>query len=771
MQIKGSSAFSEQRKKHQQHSFKRAVISVAILTVLVSLILYVFYYTMFARYAKKQMLQSTQSLTESICYSITEMNTSIQNLCVSQISAGDVQYLMHTDVLDSFELNNAIARLKRSIGSNGNIHSLIIYNLGLDWTFSTYRGISNIDLEIKTLLSDPETTPLAPIPRLLNIGDYYSEIPVFSYIMNDVYSVNGTSSSMVVNVTARWLNNSLTEIVPEDSHLIIFDSSYRQLAASDDFDEDFLNPVPDYCQELVQASSSSVLKVNNRKTFASVSRIEGTDWYLLYEIPYNALMKDAHVLEAKLLIFSLIVFSLAIAAAFWVVHNIYKPIKHIAHSLETQVLVPDSIPREDDITYISQTIHFVSQRFQDMQKTTSEILHENLIRSVLQGVRTSSHDAPALQSDIQQFLYDLSECAMVLLRVDNFSTLLALSAEQRRQLNDTMIKVIRSVIPSLGEHGVVNVSPSDYILLFVLPEGSSMQELLSALNSTMQAQCGLSISLFWESKTTSRELHQRFIRLQHISRYRMFVGSNCCIDETLLESKQALPLYYPAELVQEIVNAIKEKDAHEACALYLRFSQEIRENNNYENHRFCVLQLFFSLQILVDEIVSYSISHLQIDMDEIFTAISHSEHIGQIDAIFYPVINNLCNTETPLAKKHSVLLESVKEYVNIHYADKELSLKQIAYAFNLSQPYLGKIFREHFNLSIKDYITQVRLQYAAEYLTQSNYSIKKVMDLSGFENESNFYRVFRASYGVTPSSFRMSHSIQKSKLTDNIPLE
>ena len=764
-------ALYEKRNKRQQHNFKKAMISVTLLTILVSVILYAFYYTIFARYAKKQMLQSTQSLTESICYSVTEMNTSIQDLCVSQISASDVQYLMHTDTLDAFELNNTITRLNRSISSNENIHSLIIYNLGLDWTFSTFRGISNVDTEVKELLDAPETAPLTPIPRLLNLGDYYAETPVFSYVMNDIYSVDGVSSAMVVNVNAQWLNKSLKEIAPENSHLVIFDSSYRQLVTSDDVRAGFLSTVPEYCKELLQSSSSTVLKIDNQKMFAAVSQIEGTDWFLLCEIPYDALMKDAHALETKLLLFSLVVFSLAIAAAFFVVHNIYKPIKHIAHSLETQILVPDNIPREDDITYISQTIHLVSQRYQDMQKTTTDIIHENLIRSALQGVRTSSRDTTVFQDGTQQVLDELSNCTMVLLRIDNFSALLALSAEQRRQLNDTMISIIRSVVPGLGDYGVVNVSPSDYILLFELPKDVLIQELLPTLNATMQAKCGLSISLFWESKIVSRELHQRFMRLQQISRYRMFVGSNCCIDETLLESKKALPLYYPAETVQAIIGAIKAKNAQDARTLYLQFSREIRENNNYENHRFCVLQLFFSLQILIDEIVSYSVSLLQVDTDEIFTALSHAEHVGQIDAVFYPVITNLCTAETPLAKKHSVLLESVKEYIDIHYADKELSLKQIAGAFNLSQSYLGKIFREHFNLSIKDHITHVRLQYAAEYLVQSNYSIKKIMDLSGFDNESNFYRVFRASFGVTPSSYRMSHSIQKSKISDNFSSE
>ena len=179
-----------------------------------------------------------------------------------------------------------------------------------------------------------------------------------------------------------------------------------------------------------------------------------------------------------------------------------------------------------------------------------------------------------------------------------------------------------------------------------------------------------------------------------------------------------------------------------------------------------MLQLFFHLQTLLDEMRSYAIADTKIDIDEVFAAVSHAEQVDQIDTAFSSLITDMCVTKTSLNKKHSIVLESVKEYINLHYNDKELSLKMISSEFNLSQSYLGKMFRENYGTSVKEYITKVRLKVAAEYLVQSSFSIKKIMDLCGFDNESNFYRIFRANYGVTPSSYRIGSSIQRSKVEE-----
>ena len=748
-----------QGENKQRNNFRTSVAYVVLLIIVVATVLYAFYYSAFSRFARSQAIRSNKNITDSLGYSITEMNSSIRSLCASQFSLGDVQYLMHLDHPEPLEVSRVVTRLQHSISSNLYLHSILTYNNHTNEVYSTYRGLTDIDTEIKDIMQRPDTKQLTPIPRVLNKNDYYIAQPVFSYIMYDTYNGEEINCALVVNVKAEWLADSLKRIAPKQGRLVVFDGSMNQLATSDTPVVSFSGQAPAYCADLMERLTGQVLDINGTKTFASVSEIEGTGWYLLSETPYEVIMQESRGLEQQLLIFSVLIFCAAIIAAVLVVHKIYKPIKRIAHTLQAQQLVPESLSRVDDVAYISQALRLVEQRYRDMEKTTTDIIRENLLRTLLLGVSTSSSDTLEIHQNTLSLQRQLSDCTMAYLRVDGAAKLATLPLEQRKQLNETIVAIARTAMPGCIKNGVTDVAPGDFVLL--LNSDAGLPAAFAQLQVQIQEQCGLSVSVFWERTRLSQKLQFRFAQLQRISRYRMFAGPGCCLDERILEQFESLPLYYPEDTIQAIKSAIKRRDLEESRRLYARFSQDIQQNNNFENYRFCVMQLFFNLQTLLEELNGYATANIQIDMDEVYSSINHAEHSGQIHAVFDPLFLELCTSEQNLAGRHSVLLESVKEYIDIHYANNDLSLKQIASDFSLSQSYLGKLFREHYDCSIKDYITQVRLRVAAENLLQSSLSIKKIMELSGFDNESNFYRIFRACYGVTPSSYRMSHSIAK----------
>ena len=53
-----------------------------------------------------------------------------------------------------------------------------------------------------------------------------------------------------------------------------------------------------------------------------------------------------------------------------------------------------------------------------------------------------------------------------------------------------------------------------------------------------------------------------------------------------------------------------------------------------------------------------------------------------------------------------------------------------------------------------EYLQACRLSEAKRELAQGNRSIREIVDLCGFGDESNFSRTFRQRVGVTPTQFR-----------------
>lgn len=98
-------------------------------------------------------------------------------------------------------------------------------------------------------------------------------------------------------------------------------------------------------------------------------------------------------------------------------------------------------------------------------------------------------------------------------------------------------------------------------------------------------------------------------------------------------------------------------------------------------------------------------------------------------------------------------IERIQHYVHDHYAEP-LTLEKLADMISMSPSSCSRYFRTHAGRTISDYIVDVRLGNAARALVDTNQSISAICFDCGFNNLSNFNRVFKARKGVTPGEFR-----------------
>lgn len=84
---------------------------------------------------------------------------------------------------------------------------------------------------------------------------------------------------------------------------------------------------------------------------------------------------------------------------------------------------------------------------------------------------------------------------------------------------------------------------------------------------------------------------------------------------------------------------------------------------------------------------------------------------------------------------------------------QNISICAIANALHINRRHLTMIFRKAYGLSPQEYLMQLRLEKAKEFL-HSGYSVTDAASLSGFSDISNFSRRFSAYYGTPPSFFR-----------------
>ena len=95
----------------------------------------------------------------------------------------------------------------------------------------------------------------------------------------------------------------------------------------------------------------------------------------------------------------------------------------------------------------------------------------------------------------------------------------------------------------------------------------------------------------------------------------------------------------------------------------------------------------------------------------------------------------------------------VKQYINDHYAE-ELSLDLLAGLVGMVPSSFSRFFRQRTGRTVMDYIIDIRLGNAARMLVDTSTGISEICFACGFNNLSNFNRIFKAKRGCTPRDFR-----------------
>jgi two-component system response regulator YesN len=93
------------------------------------------------------------------------------------------------------------------------------------------------------------------------------------------------------------------------------------------------------------------------------------------------------------------------------------------------------------------------------------------------------------------------------------------------------------------------------------------------------------------------------------------------------------------------------------------------------------------------------------------------------------------------------------DFLHLHFKDP-ITLNQISGLVGLTPTYFSAVFREKMKVSFKEYLTSLRLEYAAKLLIISDFSSMEICYASGFNDFSNFSRAFKKRFSLSPSSYR-----------------
>ncbi|WP_226036663.1 response regulator [Aquibacillus saliphilus] len=214
--------------------------------------------------------------------------------------------------------------------------------------------------------------------------------------------------------------------------------------------------------------------------------------------------------------------------------------------------------------------------------------------------------------------------------------------------------------------------------------------------------------------------------------------------------KQKRVQLVPFEAERELVNAIKKGNIQKAMQLFESYFSTIQEASDFRVsavHK--AMEDFFIVLTRSMKELGYN-EDIQTSLGQLDTSIQIKE-VAKAHVLM--IIERL---EQWRSTGIQPLLLQAKNYIDKYYY-RPISLDEVAEQIGISSYYLSKLFKDTFQVTFIDYLTDTRLEKAKEFLLDQNVPLKEIALNIGYKDPNYFSRVFKKQIGISPSDYRTKY--------------
>ena len=128
-------------------------------------------------------------------------------------------------------------------------------------------------------------------------------------------------------------------------------------------------------------------------------------------------------------------------------------------------------------------------------------------------------------------------------------------------------------------------------------------------------------------------------------------------------------------------------------------------------------------------------------------------NLEQLEEYFTNIGCNICRLVSQDEKAKDIV-EVMIEYATAHF-NQDITVKEMAEnILFMNSAYVSHVFSEKQGISFSSWLKNLRMEKARELLENSQLSVTEVALMSGYNDTSQFIRVFKAENGMTPNKYR-----------------
>jgi two-component system response regulator YesN len=143
------------------------------------------------------------------------------------------------------------------------------------------------------------------------------------------------------------------------------------------------------------------------------------------------------------------------------------------------------------------------------------------------------------------------------------------------------------------------------------------------------------------------------------------------------------------------------------------------------------------------------------ELESIETTLASIKTIEQLREQVYRILTStLAFRDRHTSSHYMGTIQQAKDYIERHYMEPEMSLNEVAAHVNLSPSHFSVIFSKEASQTFKEYLTELRIKKAKEYLRTTALRSADIAYQVGYSDPHYFSHVFRKVTGLSPNEFR-----------------
>jgi YesN/AraC family two-component response regulator len=710
-----------------------------------------------ARFNMDSNLRDLNSLSSELDY-----NKAVASLIENKMPSQDNLY---TEYLYNFLRNNT--------GASKSIIDSYVYRISDNTVFSN-NGQYKSDIFFKNIRNYKEMSSQELINLISNIkantylplmqyeSNKYTQGEVVTYLYPIYYNSSKPVGVFAAILDASYMKDVLLPVKYRlDSQMLIIDKKNNVfMSTSPDFD------VVSLKNKIKTPERFFSYSINNKKYLCTSLDSIVNDWTYIILIPETTVLGRINYLKDIFMIIIIICIIIGLSISYFLSSRNYKPIKGIFDAIkslnkENNADNDNSVLKYDTVIKILKDFFTEKTELENKMLVYTPIIRKNYIIKLVTGKINKIQEVKEIE-DILKVDINASKYGIIVFNVDDYLQL----SDNNNEEKQTMA---RFIISNISEEVALNTNRA-----FVIEEAEKIHLLVIYSNEKDVNQClEEAEKIVRDTFSIAEEKYKIMLSAgigniysDYLKIRDSYLEANAALSHKFINGRSSIILfknitvdnleyYYPFEVENQIIQYVKVGDSDSANELLVRIFKE-----NFTQRKLplkiarCVAFDIICTIFKILQQTNISYEHFLNDNLDISESLVNTQNVNELFNVVSSVVKTVCGHINSLKEQSNQdLREKVIDYLNNNYQDSNLSLTSVAEAFNLSNYYLSRIFKDLVGENYVDYLSKLRIKRAKELLTKG-VLVNDVAEKVGYNSANTFIRVFKRYEIQTPMQFR-----------------